>query len=354
VKENPLQKRQAQIGNAEEVLSEELGLIAAIRGKLFISPSNSRMVEKLTTTPLEMSFDMAKPISSGACNKIYKSTDGQFIFKPLPVLRGNGVSVVGCHCPLASATILAQNTEFTHEVADAVCNEFTDKRNPFVKPKFGYASDGTVGTAFPFVEGFRQFDAEPPPNLTKEQWQEAIVDLQKIGLVCAITGQNDINYKNIGFGADGKIYVVDYDLCMPGGTTEYICDNISRVLNLFVELGAPPSGAAEILKSGIDVARSKAAEIFSGDKRIAKNEVNWEIEETNILLSITEGYDAMEEVEESTHALKSKERDILSGLDMSAKEGVVGALERISPREPIKTLIGKINNDSSFSVKQEE
>jgi hypothetical protein len=77
-----------------------------------------------------------------------------------------------------------------------------------------------MGTAFPFVERFIPFGAIGPEHLhllelSNEQWKVLIEDLLKVGVVCAITGQNDIHALNIGFGKDGKVYVVDYDLCDP-------------------------------------------------------------------------------------------------------------------------------------------
>ncbi|MDR1255960.1 MAG: hypothetical protein LBJ94_03510 [Puniceicoccales bacterium] len=320
-----------------------------------LSPPNPRMVTKLAETPLEISFNMEAPINGGNCNRIYLSQDGRFIFKPLPRHSSSSVGAILTHCPMASATILAQNTEFTYEVSQSVCEQFANKQNPFVKPNFGYSQEGIVGTAFPLVEGFCQFAQISPDrlaNLSPEQWEQAIVDLQKIAVVCAITGQNDINSANIGLGSDGRIYVVDYDLCSPAyeplieGLDTYL-DRKSMPGALCVEL--PPQLSKETisaLKSGTAVAKSSAKKIFAGDEKIRKTRDK--IKNTAILEPIADTYEGAEEkIAEATDANKPTmagirtmrmQGDILSGLDMSKKEDVFKALIGVSTGEPVMSL----------------
>jgi hypothetical protein len=191
-----LEERFCQLDESEESLRAE-----SVKLEQMISAPNDRMVTKLTTTPLHLSFEMDEPINTGNCNKIFLSTDRQPILKPGPAFTTHSAGVLPGRCPVVSSTIQAQNSGFTWRVSEEVCRQFSTRRNPFPEPQFRYSQEGVVGTAFPFIQGFRDFRDVPPEfrlNSDEEQWRTLIVDVQKIGVACLITGQNDIYIKILG------------------------------------------------------------------------------------------------------------------------------------------------------------
>jgi hypothetical protein len=317
-----LEERFGQLDTSGESLRTELDKL-----EKEVSAPNDRMVAKLTTTPLHLSFRMEDgAINAGNCNKIFLSTDKQHILKPVPIFTKHSASVLPGRCLVASLTIQAQNSEFTWRVSEEVCRQFNDGRNPFLEPRFGYSQEGVVGTAFPFIMGFQDFLSVPSKfllSLSEEQWRNLIVDLQKIGVVCLITGQNDIHAKNIGFGADGRVHVVDFDLCSPPDVSiadihERFRSNNHPLHSMYVELPRVPSSrVTAALGKGLSFAAGIAEEIF----------------EPAALFEARPADEAL--------AIPNQDQD-LSELGATSRADRITTLMKISTRAPISELVMKL------------
>jgi hypothetical protein len=242
-------------------------------GKDYVGIGDPNMQRELIEHSL--GFDIAGETVSGATNTVFKSTDGQKVFKPLmdinPEVHIQALDTLRSHNIPLSPIAPLQNVKFTYEVAEHVCqklkeaNPGLDIRNPFLEPEFGHTNNGAPGTAYPFVEGLSQFNR--PPQLQPVQWQQAFADLQTISIVATITDQSDLGLENVAWGTDGLLHVIDYDLrsgksfATPG---VLLADKPKRPTTAVGLLKTLPPRGKDIFLDGVDFASGIASETFTG------------------------------------------------------------------------------------------
>jgi hypothetical protein len=94
-----------------------------------------------------------KEMARGRCNQVFRSIDGESVFKPFPPPYKNLLQSLGCTGIAFSPTTLASNTMYTYAVSKEVCREMGIPldMNPFLRPTLCNDGAGIPGIAYPYI-----------------------------------------------------------------------------------------------------------------------------------------------------------------------------------------------------------